>query len=106
MMVQAWSDTVHTLSALSLRKPKIHRNASEGGGNLCPFYYKDDAVLSADRFHSFHSIGTLSGRVNNAHTSATPSLSPADCSYVECEIMLEQGEHLKNHLATVHSLNL
>ena len=106
MTAQAWSDTVRALSALSLRKPKIHTNVSEGEENLCPFCYNDDALQSADRFHSFYSIGVLRRHINKARSPATTSLSPVNCPYVECKTMLEQAKYLKSHLATVHSLSL
>ena len=106
MASQAWSDTVCALSALSSRKPKIHTNASQGKGGLCPFCYNDGALRPVDRSHLFHSIGTLKRHVSRAHSSATTSLSPVYCPYVGCKIRLEQGQLLKNHLATVHSLDL
>ena len=74
--------------------------------NLCSLCYNYDALRPADSFHSFHSIGALRGHVNRAHSSATTTLSPVYCPYAECETMPEQGEHLGDHLATVHSLNL
>ena len=105
-----WSDAVRALSALSSRKPKIHTSGSEGEGeeegDLCPFCLHDDALRPADRFHPFHSIGTLRRHVSRAHSSTMTSLSPVPCPYVGCEYMLGQGGSLKNHLATVHSLNL
>ena len=104
---QAWSGTMRALSALSLRKPKIHTNlnASEGKGGLCQPCY-NDALRPADRFHSFHSIASLGIHVNRAHSSATTPLSPLYCPYVECKTTLEQGKLQKDHLATVHNLNL
>ena len=106
MTAQAWSGTVRVLSTLSLRKPRIHTNASQGKGGLCPFCYNDGALRPVDRFHLFHSIGTLKRRVSRAHSSATTSLSPVYCPYVGCKIRLKQGQLLKIHLSTFHSLDL
>jgi hypothetical protein len=106
MEAPTWSDTVRALSALCLQKPKIHSKASDGGGNMCPFCYGDDTLRPVDRFHSFHSIGTLRMHATRVHSSTTTSLSSVKCPYVECETTLEQGEHLKSHLATIHNLNL
>ena len=110
MTAKVWSDTVCALSALSLRKPRIHISGSEGKGegegDLCPFCVHDDTLRLTDRSHPFHSIGTLRRHVSRVHSSAMTSLSPVPCPYVRCESMLGQGGSLKNHLATVHSLNL
>ena len=110
MTAKAWSDTVRALSALSLRKPRIHTSGSEGEGegegDLCPFCVHDDTLRPTDKFHQLHSIGTLRKHVSRAHSSAVTSLSPVPCPYFGCESMLGQGGSLKNHLATVHSLDL
>ena len=102
----AWSDTVRALSTLCLQRPRIHTKPREGEEKQCPFCYRDDTLLPADRFHSFHSIGTLRTHVNRVHLSAMTSPGPINCPYVECETMMEKCEHLKGHLATAHSLNL
>ena len=91
-MAKAWLDTVRALSALSLRKTqdphKRERRGGGRGGDLCPFCFHDDALRPADRFHSFHSIGTLRRHVSRAHSSTMTSLSPVPCPYVGCESML------------------
>ena len=102
----AWSDTVRALSALCLQGPKIHAGFGEGGGGLCPFCFGYDTLRPTEKSHSFHSIGTLRRHINRVHSSATTSPGPISCPYVECKTMMEQCEHLKNHLATVHGLNL
>ena len=71
-----------------------------------PFLLHDGALQSADRSQSLHSTKTFSWHVDKARSSATTSLSPVNCPYGECETMFEQDEYLKNHLATVRSLNL
>ena len=83
MTAKVWSDTVRALSALSLRKPRIHISGSEGKGEgeggLCPFCVHDDTLRLADRFHPFHSIGTLRRHVSRAHSSAMASLPLSIC---------------------------
>ena len=103
----AWSDTVRALSTLCLQRPKIHTTLREEEENLCPFCFGDGTLQPADRFHSFHSIGTPRRHINRVHSSATTSPGPINCPYVVvCETMMEQCEHLKSRLVTVHGLNL
>ena len=87
-------------------KPKIHRKASDGEKDLCPFCYDDDSLRPADRLHSFHSDGTLRTHIQRMHSVITGSPGPVRCPYAECGTTLECGEHLLNHLATAHDLKL
>ena len=106
MTAQAWSDTVCALSASACENPRSTQMRARGRKTCAPS--ATVMVLYSLRTGWFYSIqlGLSGGHVNKAHSSATTSLSHVNCPYVECETMLGQGEYLKNHLGTVHSLNL
>ena len=105
MTPNEWSETVHALTTLCTQKPRIHTGATEGK-NLCLFCYIDGELSPADRFHSFHSLGTLRTHINGKHLPITTSLTPVDYPYPACAPALRNEEHLKNHLAVVHELKL
>ena len=106
MTPNKWSETVRALSTLCAQKPRIHTKATEGGENLCLFCYNDDKLSPADRFHSFFSLTTLRIHVSKRHLPITTSPESVNCPYPACAHTLCHDEHLKNHLATVHGLEL
>ncbi|RPA90956.1 hypothetical protein L873DRAFT_360229 [Choiromyces venosus 120613-1] len=100
----SWADTVQALSHLCLQKPPTHTKNGMGE-NYCPFCFGDKDLQPQDRFHSFFTTGTLRQHIHRKHAAPTTSVTPVACPF-ECPLQLDNGEHLKCHLAIEHELRL
>ncbi|KAF8534000.1 hypothetical protein BDD12DRAFT_897299 [Trichophaea hybrida] len=103
--VHTWADVVRALASLCSQKSPLHSKLTLGE-NQCPVCFNDDTLRLSDRLHSFHATGTLRTHIHRKHSDLIMSVGPVNCPYASCEFVLECGEHLKNHIATVHNLNL
>jgi len=100
----SWADTIRALSDLCLQKPPTHTKDGMGE-NYCPFCFGDKDLRPQDRLHSFSTTSTLRKHIHLKHPAPTTSVTPVTCPF-ECPLQLDNGEHLKCHLAIEHELQL